>query len=281
MSSLPGMSKPDRFDVVLQRLASEQSIAVEDLARELKVSGATVRRDLRELARQSLLTKTHGGAVARDLTYELPVRYRSGRQSEQKRRIGVAAATLVPEGAVVGISGGTTTTQAVPALAGRPGLTVVTNALNIATQLALRPNIQLMVTGGLARSASFELVGPVAESTIRSYNLDVMLLGVDGIDAKMGCTTHDHVEAETNTAMVQQAKQVIVLADATKIGRVAFAGICRLDEVDILITEKTTPATHHPEHGDGNTGNGLPPDGDSATDELQRLLDAGLQIEQV
>lgn len=248
------MGKVERFGVILGHLSAGETLAVDRLARELEVSDATIRRDLRELAGQALLTRTHGGAVARDVGYELPVRYRSGQQSEAKRRI-AAAAALVPDGAVVGISGGTTTTEVARLLAPRR-LTVVTNAINIAAELALRPDIDLLVTGGLVRSQSFELVGPVAERTIQAHNLDLLLLGVDGIDAKAGCTTHDPVEARVDGAMVEQARQVVVVADATKLGRVAFAQICRLDQVGVLVTAG-------------------PLDG---PDRVQALADAGLDV---
>jgi DeoR family transcriptional regulator of aga operon len=90
----------------------------------------------------------------------------------------------------------------------------------------------------MARSASFELVGPVAEQTLAGYHLDVALLGVDGIEAAAGCTTHDDIEARTNAALLRQSKRVVVLADSTKLGRVAFATICKLDEIHTLITDQ-------------------------------------------
>lgn len=231
------MRKFERFSAILEQLTSNGSTSVDDLAGRLGVSGATIRRDLAQLADQQLLTRTHGGAVVQTVSYELPVRYRTERRSEQKRRIAEAAAGLVPEGGVVGITGGTTTTEAARMLAGRQDLTVVTNALNIAAELAVRPNLSLIVTGGMARSASFELVGPVAEQTLAGYHLDVALLGVDGIEASAGCTTHDDTEARTNGALTRRARRTVVLADGTKLGRVAFATICELASVDVLITD--------------------------------------------
>jgi DeoR family transcriptional regulator, aga operon transcriptional repressor len=230
--------KFERFGAILDQLASSGSASVEDLSERLGVSGATIRRDLTQLAEQRLLTRTHGGAVGQAASYELPVRYRGERHSEQKQRIGQAGAALVPEGGVVGITGGTTTIEAARALATRQGLTVVTNALNLAAELAVRPSLSLIVTGGMARSASFELVGPVAEHTLAGYHLDVALLGVDGIDAAAGCTTHDDVEARTNAALLKQSKRAVVLADSTKLGRVAFATICQLSAIDTLITDQ-------------------------------------------
>lgn len=229
--------KYERFSAILEQLASDGSASVEDLSERLGVSGATIRRDLTQLADQRLLTRTHGGAVVQAVSYELPVRYRTG-SSEEKHRIGQAAAELVPDGGVVGITGGTTTTEAARVLASRQNLTVVTNALNIAAELAVRPSLSLIVTGGMARSASFELVGPVAEQTLSGYHLDVALLGVDGIEAAAGCTTHDDTEARTNAVLLKRSKKAVVLADSTKLGRVAFATICPLSAVHTLITDK-------------------------------------------
>jgi DeoR family transcriptional regulator of aga operon len=231
--------KFERFSAILEQLASDGSASVEELSERLGVSGATVRRDLAQLADQRLLTRTHGGAVVQAMSYELPVRYRTERHSEQKRRIGQAAAELIPEGGVVGITGGTTTTEAARVLAGRQNLTVVTNALNIAAELAVRPSLSLIVTGGMARSASFELVGPVAEQTLGGYHLDVALLGVDGIEAAAGCTTHDDIEARTNAVLLKQSRRAVVLADGTKLGRVAFATICPISAVHTLITDSS------------------------------------------
>jgi DeoR family transcriptional regulator, aga operon transcriptional repressor len=252
------MRKFERFSAILEHLSGNGSASVEELSKRLGVSGATIRRDLRQLADQRLLSRTHGGAVIQAVSYELPVRYRTERQSQQKQRIAQAAAEFVPPGGVVGITGGTTTTEAARVLAARPDLTVVTNALNIAAELAVRPNLTLIVTGGMARSASFELVGPVAEQTLGGYHLDVTLLGVDGIEAEAGCTTHDYTEARTNTVMLNRSKRAVVLADSTKLGTVAFATICDLSDIDTLITDsEADPA------------------------ELDRLSSAGLTIRTV
>lgn len=229
--------KFERFSVILEQLASDGSASVDELSERLDVSGATIRRDLRQLADQHLLARTHGGAVMQAVSYELPVRYRTERHSGQKQRIGQAAAELVREGGVVGITGGTTTTEAARILACLQHLTVVTNALNIAAELAVRPNLSLIVTGGMARSASFELVGPVAEQTLSGYHLDIALLGVDGIEAAAGCTTHDDTEARTNAVLLKQSRRAVVLADSTKLGRIAFATICPVSAVQMLITD--------------------------------------------
>ena len=129
----------------------------------------------------------------------------------------------------VGLTGGTTTTEVARALAARQDLTVVTNALNIAVELAVRANLKLIVTGGVARSASYELVGPLADATLQGIYVDLAFVGVDGIDAARGLTTQNEVEAATDRALIARAGRTIVVADASKLGRVAFAFIAALE----------------------------------------------------
>jgi DeoR family transcriptional regulator, aga operon transcriptional repressor len=231
------MQQSDRLGAILERLSSDGSVSVVDIATALEVSTATIRRDLRLLEEQHLLGRTHGGAVPQGVLYELPLRYKSTRQPEQKLRIAREAATRVLEGWAIGLTGGTTTTEVARALVDRARLTVVTNALNIASELAVRPNLKLVVTGGVARPESYELVGPIAEASLQGLNLDVVFLAVDGISPDAGLTTHHEIEAGTNRVLMERARRVIVVADSSKIGRVTFARICDLAGVDELITD--------------------------------------------
>ncbi len=230
------MHQSERLGIVLEELSVSGSVAVVDLCERLGVSAATVRRDLEQLEAQRLLTRTHGGAVAQMVSYELPLRYKSARRQEEKRRVGIEAARRVHEGAVIGLTGGTTTTEVARAIADRK-VTVVTNALNIASELAIRPNIKLVVTGGVARSESYELVGPIADEMLAELHLDFAFIGTDGLTAATGLTTHHEIEAHTDRALMQRAGKVVVVADGSKLGRVAFARICGIDEVHELITD--------------------------------------------
>jgi DeoR family transcriptional regulator of aga operon len=222
----------------LEQLADGGSVAVAQLADALHVSPATIRRDLAMLEDQRLLERMHGGAVGRAVAYELPLRYKSVRHGDEKRRIAEEAASRVTESMAVGLTGGTTATEVAKALADRRDLTIVTNALNIASELAIRPDVKLVVTGGVARSQSYELSGPIAETTLAGLNLDIAFVGVDGIEAKAGCTTYQEIEAHTNGVMIEQARLVVVVADGSKIGRAAFARMCPLSAVDELITDQ-------------------------------------------
>ena len=235
---VPTMRQEDRLGLILQHLNEHGSVGVADLAERLDVSEASVRRDLHLLEIQKLLTRTHGGAVASGVLYELPMRYRGGQQYDAKRAIAAAVATLLPpDVGTVGLNGGTTTTEVARAIAARNGLRVVTNALNIASELAVRSNIELVVCGGSARSESYELVGPLADLTLANINLDIAVLGVDGVSLTAGFTTHHEVEAHTNRAMLRAAERVIIVADSTKIGRRGFAKIAEIAAASDIVTD--------------------------------------------
>jgi len=228
----------ERLSAILEGLSADGSVGVAQLAERLGVSAATVRRDLELLEQQRMLSRTHGGAVAQGVLYELPLRYKGARHQEEKRRIAREAASRVADGSAVGLTGGTTTTEVARMLVDRQRLTVVTNALNIAGELAVRPNLKLVVTGGVARPESYELVGPLAEQSLAELNLDVVFLGVDGITPEAGLTTHHEVEAHTNRALIERATRSVVVADSSKLGKAAFARICTIDRVGELITDQ-------------------------------------------
>jgi DeoR family transcriptional regulator of aga operon len=231
------MRQAQRLEAILEGLSADGSVAVTLLTSRFGVSAATIRRDLDLLERQHLLMRTHGGAVPQRVLYELPLRYKASRHEAEKRRIAETAVGRVVEGSAVGLTGGTTTTQVARALAEFDRLTVVTNALNIASELAIRPNIKLVVTGGYARAESYELVGPLAVQSLSRLRLDVVFVGVDGISVTDGLTTHHEVEADTNRSLIERAKRVIVVADGSKLGRAAFAQIAPIEMAHELITD--------------------------------------------
>lgn len=237
------MRRAERLSAILDRVAVSGTVDVVDLAAALGVSGATVRRDLQSLDAGGLLVRTHGGAVATSVGDELPVRLKAARRQPEKRRIGAAAADLIPEGAVVGMTGGSTARELARAVAGRRGITVVTNALDIAVELAGHSGIRLVVIGGIVRH-SLELVGPAAESMLSGYHLDVTFIGVDGLTVEEGCTTYDEMEAQTDLAFLRRARRSVVIADSSKVGKVTFARISPLSAVDCVVTDTGVDPTH-------------------------------------
>jgi DeoR family transcriptional regulator of aga operon len=231
------MLRADRMAAILEHIARAGSVDVARISATLSVSPATLRRDLEALQKQGLLVRTHGGAVPTGVGFELPLRHREARYQPQKRAIGQLAASLVPEGAVVGMTGGTTVTEVARALKNGSGVTVVTNALNIAAELVLRPSSRVVVVGGAARHASYELVGPAAELVIERYHLDVSFIGVDGMTLEEGCSTYDEMEAHTDYSFIRRARRTIVVTDSTKLGKRTFARICRTDEISDFVTD--------------------------------------------
>lgn len=245
------MSKHERWSALLELLAAEGRLEVEEAATTLEVSAATIRRDLDELAEQQMLVRTRGGAIAHGVSYELPLRYKSSRHASEKQRIAAAVADLVADGDVVGLNGGTTTTEVARALALRaaaappvpgPVLTVVTNALNIAGELAVRPQIKIVVTGGVARPQTYELVGPLTLGVLHEVVLDVVILGVDGVDPELGIMAHQEDEASVSRLLAERAHRVIVVTDSSKMGKRAFARICGLDRIDVVVTDSAISA---------------------------------------
>jgi DeoR family transcriptional regulator of aga operon len=241
-----------RWSLLLDLLADRGRLSVSEVVETLGVSEATVRRDFTALARQQLANRVHGGVVATSVAYELPGRYRASREEGPKERIGAVAAGLVPPGAVIGINGGRTSTAAARSLGARPdlahstdqpALTVVTSAVNIAAELVLRPHIRTIVLGGAVKPQSYELTGPLAALVLEELWMESLLLGVNGI-ADTGVSCHDEGEAGINSLMVRRSDRVIVIADSDKIGRRAFARICPLERVDVLVTDSAAdPAT--------------------------------------
>jgi DeoR family transcriptional regulator of aga operon len=240
------VNRAQRLNAVLDLLAETGQLEIDDIISKLDVSAATARRDLDTLANQQLLTRTRGGAVGQSVAYDLPVRYRRDQHDSQKQRIAAAASRLVPRGAVVGLGGGTTTTAVAAALSTRAdvsessphvNLTVVTNAINIAAQLAMRPQIRTVVTGGVVHARSYELVGPYSDVVLEKVTLDIAFFGVNGIDPVVGATVSDEREAAVNSLMASRAARAVIVADSSKIGRNAFATMGGPEVFGTLVTD--------------------------------------------
>lgn len=240
------MNRAERLNTVLDLLAETGQLEVDDLVAKLDISAATARRDLDALASQQLLTRTRGGAVGQSVAYDLPIRYKKEQHAPEKLRIAQAASALVPRGAVVGLCGGTTSTAVATVLGSRPdlmepsphpNLTVVTNAINIAAQLVMRPQIKTVVTGGVVHARSYELVGPYSDVVLEKITMDIAFIGVNGIDPLIGATVHDEGEASVNSLMARRATRAVVVADSSKIGRKAFATLGGPKVMNTLITD--------------------------------------------
>ncbi|MDF5751440.1 DeoR/GlpR family DNA-binding transcription regulator [Spongiactinospora sp. TRM90649] len=239
------MARYERWNAILELLAQEGRLSVEEAAASLDVSTATIRRDFDQLAQQQMLMRTRGGAVAQSVSYDLPLRYKTARHAGEKHRIAEKAAELVTPGAIVGMNGGTTTSELARSLATRadlnadpaPQITIVTNALNIANELTVRQHIKIVLTGGVARPQSYELIGPLAAGVLEQVALDIAFIGVNAISVESGASAHHEGEASVNHLLMSRAAKVVVVADSSKVGTRAFARICPIEEVNVLVTD--------------------------------------------
>jgi DeoR family transcriptional regulator, aga operon transcriptional repressor len=242
-----GVVLPDRTEEILKELLRTGEVSVAELVQQLNISPATVRRALRSLERKGLLRRTHGGAVPLGPSLYEPFRHVSSFQEQEKhrmlekRQIGLAAAELVDDGDTIAIGAGTTATQVARSIRHRKGITIVTNAINIAMELSHRDDLKVMVTGGWVSGSWFALVGPGAIHTAGEMFVDKAFIGVDGIHAERGLTTNYPDQATIHRAMVKQARRTIVVADHHKLGVIGTALICPIRDVQSLITDRAAP----------------------------------------
>lgn len=236
-----GVQRKQRLNQIVASIVENAAMDVPALAARFDVSAATIRRDLELLEEQRLVSRTRGGATRHTAFNDLPLGYKTAQDAAEKQRIAQAALPFLDGARVIGLTGGTTVWEFAQNLGGRQGLTVVTNALNIASGLVTNPGIRVFAAGGEVRASSQETVGPSAEAFLADYHIDVSFVGVDAVDAVAGCTNYDPVGARVNSTMSQRSRSTVVLADATKIGRTALAGVCAMSGVDVLITDLRAP----------------------------------------
>ena len=238
-------SKTDeRANTILRLLLSHGKTSVDDLMSIVGTSPASVRRDLARLEARGLVHRTHGGAMLADQAVYEPFRFdasfatREDRFAREKRRIAAAAAELINEGDTIGFSAGTTTAQIARLLKNRKHLNIVTNAINICMKLGSGGGVNTILTGGSLRwPGAFSLVGTTALESLNGFVLQRVFIGVCGIDAEHGASIIEHEEAAVVRAMVRQARQVVVVADSSKVGQCSPALICPINAIDILITD--------------------------------------------
>jgi DeoR/GlpR family transcriptional regulator of sugar metabolism len=229
---------PQRWDDLRTLIRERGVIRIESLCRELKVSAATVRRDLDELERAGAIRRVHGGAVSVESRLEEPVfADKTGRAIREKRRIARAALAFIEPGDTIYLDGGSTVLELARLLRDRTNLTVLTNSLHAAVELSGR-GPRLLLIGGELRRLSQTLVGPLTQPVLQELHLDKAFMGTIGFSLKEGLTTTDASEAFTKQLVLGQARQVILLADGSKAGKVSFACAGRWEQIHALITDR-------------------------------------------
>lgn len=239
------MLDAERRQQMVELVEQRSSLTVGQLSEHFGVSPATVRRDLSQLSQRGLIERAHGGAARRVRTAtqmpEPPLLKRSALQVEEKRRIGAAAAAHVEDGETIIISSGTTTAEMIPHLAPRTNLTVITNALNIILLLAPYPQITVIALGGILRHSEMTTLGSLAENALANLRADKLFMGSRAIDRDYGFSAENLAESHSDQTLMNSARQVIVLADHTKFGKVAMVRVAPVIRIARIITDPTVP----------------------------------------
>lgn len=234
------MLSRQRHQVILELIERQGSVTVADLCQYFSVSDMTIRRDLAELERSGLIRRVYGGAIStRGRSYEPPFPSRLEAHRAEKERIGQVAASLIRDGDSIALDVGTTTLEVARHLQGKHNLTIITNSLHIASVLANKSDIRLIITGGIVRANEMSMTGHLAEHAFRDFYVDKLFLGIGGIHFEAGLTEFNLEDALVKRSMLSIAKERILVADASKFGQVAFAAVAPLSAIDKIITDSS------------------------------------------
>jgi len=229
----------ERRREIVELVQSNGRVVVRDLARRFRTSLITIRKDLEHLHHQGVLERAHGGAlpVRAGAQLDRTLQEKEQLHRREKLQIAQAAAKLIEDGQVVIFDSGTTTSAIARACRQVRNLTVITNAVNIAAEMA-GTSVEVILTGGILRKNSFSLVGPLAEESLKRVNADLLFLAVDGFDVRYGLTTPNLLEARVNRAMMEVARRTVVVCDSSKFGRRSLSLIAPTNAVHEAITDK-------------------------------------------
>lgn len=228
----------------MERLEKQERVTVSELAQHFAVSAVTIRGDLDALAEVGAIIRSHGGALRHvDAPEDVPLAVKETLHHPEKVRIGHAAARMIQDGETVMLDSGTTTAEIARQIRFLKlrSLNVITNALNIAMELATQPNVRLIMIGGILRQMSYSLAGPHAEQIVDALHADRLFLGVDGVDPEIGLMTPDVLEARLNALMIGVSREVVVVADSAKFQRRSLSVIGKVESAHKLITDAGIP----------------------------------------
>lgn len=250
------MTISERHETILRKLKQSGRVSVQGLSDELSVSEVTIRKDLRLLEDKNLLFRTHGGATqSNPYTSDRHVEEKAKIQSEEKEAIAEEAVNFIGSNDSIILASGTTILALAKIINPDKRLNVITSALNVSLELADHEHVEITQLGGHLRPSSSSVVGPYAEQFLENITCGVLFLGVDGIDLEYGLTTSNLMEASLNQRFIQVAQNTVVLADSTKFGKRGFSRICKLDQIQHIITD-----------------NGI------SRDTVKKLEDVGIQV---
>ena len=237
------VSGTDRQLQILQRIQRQQRISVAEICEIFAVSEATARRDLETLAEDGKVQRVHGGAIAlTPAPPEQPILQRQDEQTQEKVRIGQAAARLVNEGETIFLGSGTTVLEVARNLGRDRKLTVITNSLPVINVLAGNEEITLISLGGMLRDSELSFIGHITEQALAEVRADKVFIGTRAISLEHGLTHEYLPETMTDRAILKSGQEIIVVADHTKFGRAATVLLAPLEQVHTIVTDMQTPA---------------------------------------
>jgi len=233
------MSIAERHKLVLDKLQKEGYVSVAALSKEMGVTMATVRKDLRMLEEKGLLFRAHGSATPiYPYVNDRPVNEKELVHVEEKQAIAKKAIEFLSERDAVIVGSGTTVVAFAQAIPRKLPLTVLTGAMNVTMALMDSPEIEIVQLGGSVRKSSSSVVGHYAEEMIANFACSKLFLSVDGISLDYGLTTSNMMEAHLNSLMIRSVQRTIVLVDSSKFGKKGFGRICGLEDIHTIITDK-------------------------------------------
>jgi len=233
----------ERHEHILNEINKKGKVNIDDLAREMKVSGVTIRKDLKILEEKNLLFRTKGGASLNNpYAVDRPINEKEFINIEEKKKIAKAALSLIKNADSIMIGSGTTAFALASALHPQHKVTVITPALKVGLELSNRTNVEVLQLGGLIRPNSSSVAGGYALQILEDISCELLFLGVDGIDIDHGATISNLTEATLNRKMIDAAQTLILLADSTKFNRRGVAKICGIEQISYIVTDdKITP----------------------------------------
>ena len=229
----------DRHNKILDILKVKKEISVQYLSSELDISAVTIRKDLKILEQKKLLFRNHGGAtITQPYVNDRPVNIKESINYKEKIAIANEAVKIIDNDQYIIIASGTTVTYFAHKINPINKITIVTSALNVASELLNKEHVEILQLGGYVRHSSNSVIGHYSELILKETACSKLFMGADGIDIDYGLSTSNAQEAHLNQQMMESSKEVIVLADSSKFGKRSFGRICGLDMVDHIITDE-------------------------------------------
>ena len=237
-------SAKERRALIMQLLDQKEEVLVTDLSKETGISEVSIRKDLTILQNRNLLIRTRGGAMRKPVENNIEETAISRKRLfnfKEKALIGEEAVKMIKEGDHIMLDSGTTTLEVARHLDGFRHLHILTNAMNIATELMAYKRFEVVLLGGHVRPNSHSMVGPIALSVLKNFSGYKLFLGVDSFSIENGVSTPDLEEALINQVMIQQAGKVIAVFDSSKFNKRSYVHVANINELDCIITDRAIP----------------------------------------